>query len=162
MVLAFIEGLGLGLLLVVYCLIGIKDGAVGMVYLYHKDVQDRCIELGLTTKKQIKRRFIIFVLLGLIFYIVYAIGFVYGVNRAKTFYEGFLQMSILFFTCSLIDRIFIDEIWVCHTKKWIIRGTEDLMPYITTNDKIKKWVKGFASSLIVAAILAGIMSLIIK
>ena len=36
------------------------------------------------------------------------------------------------------------------------------MPYITTNDKIKKWVKGFASSLIVAAILAGIMSLIIK
>lgn len=162
MVLAFIEGLGLGLLLVVYCLIGIKDGAVGMVYLYHKDVQDRCIELGLTTKKQIKKRFIIFVLLGLIFYIVYAIGFVYGVNRAKTFYDGFLQMSILFFTCSLIDRIFIDEIWVCHTQKWIIRGTEDLMPYITTNDKIKKWVKGFASSLIVAAILAGIMSLIIK
>lgn len=43
MVLAFVEGLGLGLLLVVYCLIGIKDGAVGMVYLYHKDVQDRCI-----------------------------------------------------------------------------------------------------------------------
>lgn len=162
MVLAFIEGLGLGLLLVVYCLIGIKDGAVGMVYLYHKDIQDRCIELGLTTKKQIKKRFIIFVLLGLIFYIVYAIGFVYGVNRAKTFYEGFLQMSILFFTCSLIDRIFVDEIWVCHTKKWIIRGTDDLMPYITTNDKIKKWVKGFASSLIVAAILAGIMSLIIK
>ena len=36
------------------------------------------------------------------------------------------------------------------------------MPYITTNGKIKKWVKGFASSLIVAAILAGIMSLIIK
>lgn len=162
MVLEFIEGLGLGLLLVVYCLIGIKDGAVGMVYLYHKDVQDRCIELGLTTKKQIKRRFIIFVMLGLIFYIGYAIGFVYGVNRAKTFYDGFLQMSILFFTCSLIDRIFIDEIWVCHTKKWIIGGTEDLMPYITTNDKIKKWVKGFASSLIVAAILAGIMSLIIK
>lgn len=162
MALAFVEGLGLGLLLALYCLIGIKDGAVGMVYLYHKDVQDRCIELGLTTKKQIKRRFIIFVRLRLIFYIVYAIGFVYGVNSANTFYDGFLQTSILFFTCSLIDRIFIDEIWVCHTQKWIIRGTKDLMPYIATNDKIKKWVKGFASSLIVAAILAGIMSLIIK
>ena len=101
-------------------------------------------------------------MLGLIFYIVYAIGFVYGVNRANAFYDGFLQMSILFFTCSLIEWIFIDEIWVCHTQNWIIRWTEDLMPYITTNDKIKKWVKGFASSLIVAAILAGIMSLIIK
>jgi len=27
--------------------IGIRNGAVGMVHLYHQDVKDRCVEMGL-------------------------------------------------------------------------------------------------------------------
>ena len=33
-----IEGLLLGVLLVVFCAIGIRNGAVNMVFLYHTDV----------------------------------------------------------------------------------------------------------------------------
>lgn len=47
-----VEGLILGILLMGICMIGIQNGAVGMVHLYHQDVQDRCVELGLTTHEK--------------------------------------------------------------------------------------------------------------
>lgn len=50
-----VEGVILGILLIGICAIGIRNGAVGMVHLYHHDVQDRCVELGLTTHEKISR-----------------------------------------------------------------------------------------------------------
>ena len=43
-----LEGIGLGVLLILVCAIGIRKGAVGMVHLYSPEVQNRCITLGLT------------------------------------------------------------------------------------------------------------------
>ena len=43
------EGLGLGLLLILICAFGIRNGAVGMVHLYDQKVQERAAALGLTT-----------------------------------------------------------------------------------------------------------------
>ena len=37
-----LEGLGLGILLVLVCAVGIRKGAVGMVHLYSPAVQQRC------------------------------------------------------------------------------------------------------------------------
>lgn len=51
-----IEGIGLSAILFILCAVGIRNGAVGMVHLYHKDVQDRCVELDLTTHEQIRKR----------------------------------------------------------------------------------------------------------
>ena len=50
-----LEGLGLGILLVLVCAVGIRKGAVGMVHLYSPAVQQRCVKLGLTTHEKIKR-----------------------------------------------------------------------------------------------------------
>ena len=47
-----LEGLGLGALLVLVCAVGIHKGAVGMAHLYDEKVQERCIALGLTTKRR--------------------------------------------------------------------------------------------------------------
>ena len=55
-----LEGLGLGILLILVCAIGIRKGAVGMVHLYSPEVQDRCVKLGLTTHAKIKRNALIF------------------------------------------------------------------------------------------------------
>ena len=44
-----LEGVGLGLLLVLVCAAAIRNGPVNMVHLYHQDVQERCVALGLTT-----------------------------------------------------------------------------------------------------------------
>ena len=49
-----LEGLGLGILLILVCAIGIRKGAVGMVHLYSPEVQDRCVKLGLTTHEKNK------------------------------------------------------------------------------------------------------------
>ena len=64
MIASIFEGVGLGVLLILYCLIGIKDGAVGMVHLYDKTVRQRCIELGLTTEEKIKKRAIVIKTIG--------------------------------------------------------------------------------------------------
>ena len=50
-----LEGIGLGAILMLVCAFGIRKGAVGMVHLYHDDVQRRCIQLGLTTREEIQR-----------------------------------------------------------------------------------------------------------
>ena len=50
-----LEGIGLGVLLILVCVIGIRKGAVGMVHLYSPEVQNRCVTLGLTTHEKIKR-----------------------------------------------------------------------------------------------------------
>ena len=55
-----LEGVGLGVLLILVCAIGIRKGAVGMVHLYSPEVQNRCITLGLTTHAKIKRNALIF------------------------------------------------------------------------------------------------------
>ena len=42
-----LEGLGLGVLLVLVCAFGIRKGAVGMVHLYSQEVQERCGTIGM-------------------------------------------------------------------------------------------------------------------
>ena len=48
-----LEGLGLGFLLYLICAVGIRNGAIGMVHLYDKKVQNRVVQLGMTTREAI-------------------------------------------------------------------------------------------------------------
>ena len=49
------EGIIMSFWLMLVCVVGISNGVEGMVCLYEKDVQERTVELGLTTKERIKR-----------------------------------------------------------------------------------------------------------
>ncbi len=62
-----IEGLLLGLLLALFCAVGIRNGAVNMVFLYHQDVQDRCVKNGLITREKIGKNSKLFKSLGMYF-----------------------------------------------------------------------------------------------
>ena len=157
-----IEGLGLGLLLYIVCAIGIRNGAIGMVHLYGEDVQTRVVELGLTTEEDIEKRSRLFKMLCIPGYVIYILVCVYCINGARGFISGFWQMLVILSIMNLIDRFLIDGYWVGHTDAWIIPGTEDLRPYITAKDKKQKWLKGTVGMAIIAAVLAGVMSLIIK
>ena len=84
-----LEGIGLGVLLILVCAIGIRKGAVGMVHLYSKEVQERCVTLGLTTHAKIKRNALIFKAVCVPGYIAYVLVCVYAVNGAR----GFLRAS---------------------------------------------------------------------
>ena len=157
-----LEGLGLGFLLYLICAIGIRNGAVGMVHLYDQKVQERVVQLGLSTADEIRKRSVLFRSLCLPGYLIYVLICVYVINGARGFFAGFWQGFVILFIMNLIDRFLIDEYWVGHTKAWIIPGTEDLRPYITAEDKKKKWIMGTAGMALLAAILSGVMALILK
>ena len=157
-----LEGLGLGFLLYLICAMGVRNGAIGMVHLYDQKVQDRVVELGLTTAGQIRKRSILFRSLCLPGYLIYVLICVYLLNGARGFFAGFWQGFVILSVMNLIDRFLIDAYWVGHTKAWIIPGTEDLRPYITAKDKKKKWIMGTVGMAILAAALSGIMALILK
>lgn len=154
-----LEGVGLAVLLVLICAIGIHKGAVGMVHLYHDDVQASCVELGLTTREKIRKNSLRFKLCCMPIYLAYLLLFVYAVNGARGFLEGFWQMLVILSVLNLADRLFIDGWWVGHTKVWTIPGTEDLKPYINAQDKKRKWLFGTVGMAVIAAALAGSMTL---
>ena len=156
------EGLGLGFLLYLICAIGIRNGAVGMVHLYDEKVQERAIARGLTTAEKIQKRSVLFRSLCLAEYLIYVLICVYLINGARGFFAGFWQGFVILSIMNLIDRLLIDEYWVGHTKAWIIPGTEDGRPYITAKDKKRKWIMGTVGMAIIAAILSGLMALILK
>ena len=154
-----LEGIGLGVLLILVCAIGIRRGAVGMVHLYSPEVQDRCVKLGLTTREKIKRNALLFKAICVPGYIAYVLFCVYGINGAKGFLAGFWQLFVILSVMNLIDRFLVDDFWVGRTKAWTIPGTEDLKPYITTKDKAKKWLFGTVGVAVISAALAAIMML---
>ncbi len=154
-----LEGIGLGALLVLVCAVGIRHGAVGMVHLYHEDVQARCVELGLTTREKIRRSKSLFKLFCIPGYMLYVLVCVYAVNGARGFVTGLWQLFAILFIMNLIDRFLVDGWWVGHTAAWTIPGTEDLKPYITGSDKRKKWLFGTVGMLVIAAVLSGIMTI---
>ena len=110
-----LEGIGLGVLLVLVCAIGIRKGAVGMVHLYSPEVQGRCVTLGLTTHKKIKRNALIFKAVCVPGYIAYVVACVYALNGAKGFVQGFWQLLVILSVMNLIDRFWVDGYWVGHT-----------------------------------------------
>ena len=155
------EGLGLGVILMLVCAVGIRKGAVGMVHLYHADVQARCVALGLTTEEKIRRNALRFKVFCLPIYLAYVLLCVYAVNGARGFLAGFWQLLVILSVMNLMDRFLIDEWWVGHTAAWTIPGTEDMKPYINTQDKKRKWLAGTVGLVLLAAVLAGLMALLL-
>jgi hypothetical protein len=157
-----IEGILLGTLLLLFCAFGIRNGAVNMVFLYHKDVQDKSVRDGLITRKKIRRNAMLFKGLAIPAYFAFVLVSVYAVNGARGFLPGFWQTFAILSVVNLIDRLVIDGYWVGHTKAWEIPGTEDMKPYIDRKDKIGKWLFGTVGFAIISAVLSGIMALVLR
>ena len=140
--------------------IAVIGGAVNGLYFYPKAVQDRAIELGISDRATIDRRFKRFMSS---FYIVMlaALVLIIGLwNKASNFGTAYLQALLFLEVMNVYDGIVIDKLWVGHSKFWVIPGLED-MPYVQTWRQVLKkrsmlaliWVAG-------AAIVGGIVVLI--
>ena len=82
-------------------------------------------------------------------------------NKWRTgFLVRFLQMFVILSVMNLMDRFLVDDYWVGHTKAWTIPGTEDLRPYISSEDKRRKWIGGTVGMAVISAVLAGIAALV--
>ena len=154
-----VEGIVMCFVLLIVCVIGIANGPVGLVLLYEEDVQQRVIELGLTTKEKIQKNFILCSLALFVPLFILPPLMVYGINGVTGFWEGFWQMSIVLWIQGLFDRFFIDWYWVGKTKAWEIPGTEDLKPYIPPKTMLIKWISTIFLNPIIAIIVAGVIQL---
>jgi len=156
------EGVGLGALLILVCAVGIRRGAVNMVFLYSPDVQKRCVSLGLITPEKIRRNQLLFKWVCIPGYLAYVLISVWAVNGARGFFPGFWQSFAVLSVMNLIDRFLVDTVWVGHTGAWVIPGTEDLKPYITGKDRCKKWLFGTVGMAVISAVLSGVMLIFIR
>lgn len=153
--------------LILYCLLftamvrlAVKGGAVDGLYFYPKPVQERAIEIGLTTQAAVRRKRKRFMVL---FYIVMlaALLLMIGLwNRVTDFKTAYLQSLLFLEVMNWYDGIVIDKVWVGHSKFWVLPGTEDI-PFVQTWSQVLKkrciltviWVAG-------AAVTAGLVVLI--
>jgi len=152
---------------VLYCMLftlmvryAVRGGAIDGLYFYPKAVQERAIEIGLTTQETIKKKRKIFMTE---FYIVMltALVLIIGLwNHVADFKTAYLQALLFLEVMNIYDGIVIDKIWVGYSKFWLIPGCEDI-PYVQTWKQVLKkrsflaliWVAG-------AVIVAGIVVLI--
>lgn len=112
-----VEGIVMCFVLLIVCVVGISNGPVGLVLLYEKDVQERVVELGLTTKDRIKKNFIICSIAMFVPLFVLPPLMVYGINGVTDFgmlfgkcqsFFGFrvcLTVSLLIGTGSVRQRL---------------------------------------------------------
>ena len=153
--------------LVIYCLIftlmvkySVRGGAVDGLYFYPKAVQDRAIEIGLSTRETINRKRKIFMTE---FYLVMLVTLVLIIglwNHISDFKTAYLYALLFLEVMNWYDGIVIDKIWVGYSKFWRLKGCEDI-PYVQTWAQMLKkrifltliWVVG-------AVIVAGIGILI--
>ncbi|MDO5120176.1 MAG: hypothetical protein Q4D48_08825 [Coriobacteriales bacterium] len=158
--LVVLEGIVMCFVLLFVCVVGIANGPVGLVTFYEPEVQDRVVELGLTTRERIKRNTALAALALFVPALLLVPYMVYGVNGAVGFREGFTQMLVISLIYGLFDRLFIDWWWVGHTRTWIIPGTEDLMPYIAGKTLVVKWVGTLVGFPLMYALIAWIVALV--
>lgn len=158
-----IEGLAMCFILLIVCVVGIANkGPVGLVCFYEKDVQDRVVELGLTTKQEIKRSTIIAAIAVTLPMLILIPYMVYKINGVTDFKQALFQMIVIALIANLFDRLFIDYYWVGKTNAWNIPGTEDLKPYIPTSTIIKKWIGSLIVHPLIFLLIAWIIQLITK
>ncbi len=104
----------------------VKKGAKSQIQNYPIAIQNRCIEIGITTKKEIIKNAKFYKTLGVALMLLMSLFIICGVNKETTFIHGFIQSYLFIIMFSLFDALFIDSLWFCHSKFWIIPGTEDM------------------------------------
>lgn len=160
--LIIIEGIVVCFILLLVCVVGLKDGPEKFAVFYEDDVKARVVELGYTTEKELKRAFTVSGIALFAPMIILVPLMVYYINGAFGFWSGFWQITAIFMIGNLFDRLFIDEFWIGHTKAWFIPGIEDLMPYISVKVKIKKWIGNLIMFPLLSALIAGVVTLFMK
>ena len=93
---------------------------------------------------------------GLLVMVVLCIAITCGINKQVTFRGGFVQSYLFFNVLSLFDVRVIDSIWFCHSKWWVVPGTED----ITDAFHWRRFFIGLISSLPLSLSVGGTVALI--
>lgn len=157
-----IEAIIYSLLYTVFMLIlFMMQGAKKQLYNYPPVIRERAIEKGITTQEEMDANAKRNKIMGSLVMVVACIVITCVVNKQRTFLAGFLQSYIFLNAFSLFDALVIDTIWFCHSKWWVIPGTEDMVDAYHDYAFHWKWFfLGLLTILPVSLIIGGIVALI--
>ena len=81
------------------------------------------------------------------------------INGYHTFLDGFIYSFIIWSIINWYDAIFLDCIWFCHSKQFIIKGTEDM-----TKEYHNYWfhIKGSIIGEIIGVVVCLIVGLVVS
>ena len=104
-----------------------KDPAK-IIYSYPPAIVERYIELGKipdkknpSTMERVKKKWPAAIVIGILLGAI-----VYLVNGSRSFLNGFLISYGLWLIVDWYDAVVLDILWFCHSKVWILPGTEDM------------------------------------
>lgn len=156
---------------IIYCLLtalifaGIFKitGPLGQIHNYPPAIYARAKELGLVDEKKVRKTELICKSIGLVVLLAIPLFIIIKINGVRTFLPAFLQFYIFWTAWSWFDALIFDCLWFCHSKKWIIPGTEDMVSdYHDYWFHIKYAVYGLGIYLIPAAVFGGLIALIAR
>ena len=123
-----IEAIVLCVLFHLGVLLQVRKEPAERVYGYPPAIVERYIQLGKildkknpSTLERVKKKWPAAIVLGMILGAV-----VYFVNGSRSFLNGFLVSYGLWLIVDWYDAIVIDILWLCHSKAYILPGTEDM------------------------------------
>lgn len=140
-----------------------RRGPIGGIHYYPKVVQQRVVELGLITEREIRVQSVIAAVVLITMDLVFPYLMIVIANGARTFWDCVWQYYVLFMGQELFDWIAVDIIWVAMSDWWIIPGTEDLND--TWHDPKKKFLGKLIlipAAVPIAAVVGGIFFLLAK
>ena len=106
--------------------IAVSSSPLKGLFFYPKPVQERAYALGLTDREKVsrkRRRFMIPFFLVMAAALVLIVGLWNGIC---TFWPAYWQALLFLEVMNWYDGVVIDQLWVGHSRFWIIPGTEDI------------------------------------
>lgn len=151
----------MGVLRALYGGPGAQTGTHWRYIFYPKAMQDRAVELGLISDRELRsrRKFAYILLLAWMLLIPFVM--IVLVNGARSYWDCCWQFYALFLCAEFFDWLVIDTIWVALSDWWLIPGTEDLNDtWHSVHAKQWKLVKLIPASIPISAIVGGLYWLI--
>ena len=102
------------------------QGARKQLYNYPPAIRARAVERGITTQAEMDATAKKNKIFGILVMVLLCLLITCGVNGQRTFAAGFVQSYLFLNAFSLFDALVIDTLWFCHSKWWVIPGTEDM------------------------------------
>ena len=123
-----VEGLAYSLgVAVVLMALAKASGPLSQIHNYPHPIYQRALDLGLVDEDEVRRNRLRYKAIGVVVLAVVPLALVLGVNHARTFWEGFWQAYLIFNVWSWFDALVVDCGFFCHSRFWVIPGTEDLV-----------------------------------
>ena len=136
-------------------------GPIGGIFFYPKAMQDRVVELGLISDRELKSRRRFAYILLIAWMLLIPLIMIVFVNSARSYWDCCWQFYALFLGAEFFDWLVIDTIWVALSDWWLIPGTEDLNgTWHSVHVKQWKMVGLIPISIPIAAIVGGLYWLI--